>query len=89
MNAEAIEQTAADLRSAAEPTRLLILGTLAEGERSVGGLCEAIGKPQASVSNHLAVLRHCRLIQARYQGRSRIYSLTERGRSMVAAVEGM
>src|SRR5262245_66647664 len=56
----------------AEPRRRAVLGTLADGERSVGDLVATLGWPQPQVSKHLAVLRAVGLVTARQQGRSRL-----------------
>lgn len=59
----------------AEPRRREILDLLAAGERSVGGLVDALGMPQPLVSKHLRVLRDVELVSVRDAGRRRLYSL--------------
>ncbi len=59
----------------AEPRRRQLLDVLAGGERSVGGLVEALGLGQPQVSKHLRVLREVGLVEVRDEGRRRIYRL--------------
>jgi DNA-binding transcriptional ArsR family regulator len=59
----------------AEPTRRRILDLLLERERSVGELVDAIGISQPGVSKHLRVLREAGLVEARAEGRHRLYAL--------------
>lgn len=59
----------------AEPRRRQILDVLATGERSVNELVALIGLAQPQVSKHLRVLREVGLVEAREEGRQRMYSL--------------
>jgi DNA-binding transcriptional ArsR family regulator len=59
----------------AEPRRRQILDFLAGGERPVADLVERLGVAQPQVSKHLRVLREVGLVQARDEGRRRIYRL--------------
>jgi DNA-binding transcriptional ArsR family regulator len=59
----------------AEPRRRQILDFLASGERPVADLVERLGVAQPQVSKHLRVLREVGLVQARDEGRRRIYRL--------------
>jgi ArsR family transcriptional regulator len=72
-------------RGLADPKRLLIINALREGERTVTGLCDELGLPQANVSQHLAVLREKGLVRARKDGHFAHYSLTSP--KIVAAVD--
>ncbi len=59
----------------AEPRRRQILDVLALGERPVNDLVVQLGLAQPYVSKHLRVLREVGLVQARDEGRQRIYRL--------------
>ena len=59
----------------AEPRRRQILDLLAQGERPVNDLVERLRVAQPVVSKHLRVLRQVGLVEARDEGRQRIYSL--------------
>jgi DNA-binding transcriptional ArsR family regulator len=59
----------------AEPRRRQILDVLAGGERPVNDIVERLGLGQPQVSKHLRVLREVGLVDARDEGRQRIYSL--------------
>src|SRR3990172_8997887 len=55
-------------KSMASPTRLKILATLQDGEKSVDELARALGLAKSNVSQHLAVLRHRRIVATRREG---------------------
>jgi DNA-binding transcriptional ArsR family regulator len=63
----------------ADPTRRTILMELAEGERTVGELTEALPVSQPAVSQHLKVLKSVGLVTDRAEGTKRIYRLNEAG----------
>lgn len=59
----------------AEPRRRQIVDLLAGRERAVGDLVTELGLAQPQVSKHLRVLREVGLVEARDQGRQRLYRL--------------
>jgi len=61
--------------SLGDPTRLRILLTLQRGEHRVADLVSQVGVAQATVSEHLACLRGCGLVQFRSVGRANLYSI--------------
>ncbi|HWP45449.1 MAG TPA: metalloregulator ArsR/SmtB family transcription factor [Blastocatellia bacterium] len=77
LTGEALELIAARFRVLSEPTRLKILHTLGEGERSVGELVEAIGGSQANVSKHLAILLDAGLVSRRRDGVTIYYRVAD------------
>jgi len=62
----------------AEPRRRQILQVLAGGERSVNALVTKLRMEQPQVSKHLRVLREVGLVDARVDGRRRLYRLDGR-----------
>ncbi|WP_191280292.1 ArsR/SmtB family transcription factor [Nocardioides flavus (ex Wang et al. 2016)] len=62
-------------RGFGDPSRLGILRHLALGEHRVVDLTAHLGLAQSTVSEHLACLRDCGLVQVRAVGRSSVYSL--------------
>lgn len=56
-------------------TRLQIVGLLANGERSVGDLAEALKLTEPTVSHHLAMMKELGLLGVRAEGTTRIYWL--------------
>ena len=60
-----------------DPTRVLILELLLQGEKSVSELVEATGSPQGRISNHLGCLRHCGYVTTRREGRWVYYRLAD------------
>jgi len=63
----------------ADRNRRWILTELAEGERTVGELTQALPITQPAVSRHLKVLKHVGLVNDRAEGTKRIYRLNEAG----------
>ena len=75
--AASAEEAAACLRALSNPSRLLLLCQLVEGERSVGELETALDLGQAYVSQQLARLRADGLVQATRDGRIVRYALAD------------
>lgn len=63
------------LEIVAEPTRLRILESVRDGERSVSELVVTTGTRQPSVSRHLKVLRDAGLVEVRGDAQRRLYRL--------------
>jgi DNA-binding transcriptional ArsR family regulator len=73
---EALAERLADTMFAlSAPSRVLILGSLLHGSRSVRDLTEALGMEQSAVSHQLRILREHNLVQAEKVGRLRVYAL--------------
>ena len=70
--------TTDSFNAVAEPRRREILDVLAGGERPVNDLVAQLGIAQPQVSKHLRVLRQVGLVEAREDGRRRIYRLNGR-----------
>jgi len=70
--------TADAFNAVAEPRRRQILDVLAGGERPVNDLVALLGLAQPYISKHLRVLREVGLVEARDEGRQRIYRLNGR-----------
>jgi DNA-binding transcriptional ArsR family regulator len=75
---EELEQLAALFRLLSDRTRLNLLMLLADGERNVTSLCEALKLPQPTVSHHLGLLRMSNVIGNRRDGKQVFYSLNGR-----------
>jgi len=63
------------LKAMSNPSRLIVLCQLAEGEKSVGELERATGLGQSALSQHLAILRRRKLASTRRAGQTIYYSL--------------
>jgi len=63
------------LKAMANEWRLIILCQLSEGEKTVSELQGMLGLSQSALSQHLAVLRREKIVNARKQGQSVSYSL--------------
>ncbi|MGC8513601.1 MAG: ArsR/SmtB family transcription factor [Acidimicrobiales bacterium] len=64
-------------RSLADPTRLIIVGRLAQGEARVVDLTAQCGLAQSTVSEHLACLRDCGLVDSRPVGRASVHFIAQ------------
>ncbi len=62
--------------SLADPARLVILKRLQLGEARVRDLVDELGLAQSTVSEHVACLRDCGLVQGRADGRQTFYALS-------------
>ena len=71
------------LKAMSNPSRLVILCQLAEGERSVGELERVVGLSQSGISQHLAVLRRQSVVTSRRVRQTVLYSI---GSEEVAAL---
>jgi len=67
--------TADAFNAVAEPRRRQILDALAGGERPVNDLVSLLGLAQPQISKHLRVLREVGAVDARDEGRRRLYRL--------------
>lgn len=63
------------LRAMGSEHRLMVLCSLTQGEMSVSQLLEQVPLAQSALSQHLAVLRHERLVNTRREGQTVYYSL--------------
>jgi DNA-binding transcriptional ArsR family regulator len=62
-------------RMLSDATRVQLLWVMLDGEVSVNELAEAVGKPAAGVSQHLAKLRMARLVSTRRQANQVFYRI--------------
>ena len=62
-------------KALADPKRLLILNALRDGEKTVGDLATGLDLPQATVSQHLAILRQRSLVYSRRHGVNVFYTI--------------
>jgi len=78
-------RAAALLKLMGNPSRLLILCQLSEGEKSVSELERVIGVSQSALSQHLALLRHQNVVSTRRDAQTIYYSLAGMEASAVLA----
>ena len=64
-------------RALADPKRLCVLETLADGEASVSELSTCVGCQVPNMSQHLAVLRSAGLVTTRREGSTVYYRLAD------------
>lgn len=95
--AEALRQTRPDLsaltagaeaaKALGDPTRLLVAVSLRHGgELCVCDLAWVCERSDKLVSHHARALRSARLVRSRREGKMVLYSLTETGAALLAAV---
>ncbi|MBA3262553.1 MAG: helix-turn-helix transcriptional regulator [Thermoleophilaceae bacterium] len=86
LSIEHAERLADAARALADPTRLMLAGALGEGgELCVCDLSWIAERPENLVSHHLRTLRSAGLARSRRDGKMVMYSLTERGQSLLDA----
>lgn len=74
---ERAELLARFFRGLDDPTRVLILELLLDGEKRVSELVQLIGSPQGRVSSHLGCLRWCGYVATRREGCNVYYRLAD------------
>jgi DNA-binding transcriptional ArsR family regulator len=75
--AATVAATARFFRVLGEPTRLWLVRLMLERPRTVSELVAATGAGQSRVSNHLACLRWCHLVEAERRGRHVVYRVAD------------
>ena len=65
-------------RGLGDSTRLFILEALREGEKTTTEIVNETGQGQSNVSNHLACLLDCGLVQNRRQGKNIFYRISNK-----------
>jgi DNA-binding HxlR family transcriptional regulator len=83
------QRLAARLKHVSDPTRLHVLLLLGDGERSVGVLQAEVACSMTVLSRHLALLRLAGLVVPRRDAQRNVYALTDAGRVLRRAVEGV
>ncbi len=90
---EANAQLLAFFKALANESRLRLLGFLAQHERNVQELAEAIGVSEPTASHHLAMLRELGLVSRRTDGNTHWYSFVPTAlpamASQILSVEGV
>lgn len=74
-----LRRCGAALRTLAHPERLRIVELLESRSLSVGDITAALGRPQATVSQHLMRLRAHGLVRAERRGREVRYAIAQAG----------
>jgi ArsR family transcriptional regulator, zinc-responsive transcriptional repressor len=73
----ALERATDIFKALSNPLRVGIVRELAAGDRAVHELVDALEVAQPRVSEHLAILRGARLVEARRSGRTVTYHLVD------------
>ena len=71
------EQQLALLKCLSDETRFKILLMLAGDERCVCEIIEQLGMEQSLVSHHLQIMRRCKLVKFRRDGKKKMYRLAD------------
>ena len=72
---EKLKLKAKFFRGFADSTRLAILESLRNGEKTVTEIAQETGQSQSNVSNHLSCLLECGLLKNRRDGKNIYYSI--------------
>lgn len=73
----AYQNNAQVYRLLANPTRLAILNLIKHREFPVEDIVRAVRRSKANISQHLAVLRHARLVRTRRKGLNVFYKIVD------------
>jgi DNA-binding transcriptional ArsR family regulator len=85
--ADALEALAVGAKALGDPTRLAVALALQAGDSAcVCDLAWIVGRDERLVSHHVRLLKAAGLARSERDGKMVIYELTERGRSLLAAV---
>ncbi|MFC1943192.1 ArsR/SmtB family transcription factor [Chloroflexota bacterium] len=76
-NLELYKMKAELCKTLSDPTRLIIIQELRDGEKSVGELAQVLMTHQAAISRHLSVLRDKGVVKSRREGTSNYYTLSD------------
>ena len=76
--ANKLELKAKLFRGFGDVTRLTILESLLDREKTVTEISQSVGQSQSNVSNHLSCLFECGLVKTRRDGKNRFYSIGDR-----------
>jgi len=76
--ASKLELKAKLFRGFGDVTRLSILESLLDREKTVTEISQSVGKSQSNVSNHLSCLFECGLVKTRRDGKNRFYSIGDK-----------
>ena len=71
------EACAKFFRGLGDPTRLMIVELLLDGEKNVSELVKLIGSPQGRISSHLSCLKWCGYVNSRSEGRYIYYYIAD------------
>lgn len=74
---ETLDAVATRFKVLSEPTRLRLLRSLQEGEKTVGELVDELDTSQANVSRHLGLLRRHQMVDRRKEGPRRVYRIVD------------
>ena len=77
LTAEHITELSEIFAALADPTRVRIIYSIRDEERSVGDIANHLGLSEPSVSQHLRRLRTQRIVRMRKDGRFRFYRLDD------------
>ena len=73
-----LELKAKLFRGFGDVTRLAILESVSDGEKTVTEIAKKLKQNQPNVSNHLSCLLECGLVKSRKDGKNRFYSIGDK-----------
>jgi ArsR family transcriptional regulator, lead/cadmium/zinc/bismuth-responsive transcriptional repressor len=76
-SAATVEALAETFRLLGDPTRIRIVGALAQGELCVHELSDRVGTSESAISHQLRLMRSMRIVRGRREGRCVYYTLDD------------
>jgi DNA-binding transcriptional ArsR family regulator len=86
---ERLPQVARLLRGVSDPNRLRILLAMADGQKTVGQICERLGQSAPEVNHHLLILWASKVVDSHREGKETRYELTEPGSRFLDSAFGL
>lgn len=77
LDQESIHSVSKIFKIISDPTRISILFLLQQQELSVGAITTSLGMEQSVISHQLRTLKEARLVKARREGKTILYSLDD------------
>jgi ArsR family transcriptional regulator len=76
-SAATVEALAETFRMLGDPTRIRIVGALAQGDLCVHELSDCVGISESAISHQLRLMRSLRIVRGRREGRCVYYTLDD------------
>jgi DNA-binding transcriptional ArsR family regulator len=76
-NDDIVSNCAKKFKVCGHPIRLRMLCIIKNGSVSVNDLCDSLAQPQPVISQHLAVLKECSIVNSKVNRNKRIYAISD------------
>lgn len=77
LDPESAEMLSELFKTLGDPTRIMIIGTLFNGEKCVNEISDSLNMTHSAISHQLRLLKQAHLVKFRRDGRHMLYSLDD------------